>query len=148
MKRKLLAIFYTLKSFKFDLLGKHIKTFSDSTTAAAVINKMGNCKNNTSNKRAQQIWGFCQQFHIWITVSRIQGKKNFEWMLKHRRFCHFSSRQIVLQLEQTLSFLNTFQGDQTQKPNLQMLLQLIGIPICTIFSFPLACYDVFSKRFK
>ena len=36
-----LAIFYTLKSFKFDLPGKHIKTFSDNTIAVAVTKKMG-----------------------------------------------------------------------------------------------------------
>ena len=66
---ELLAIFYTLKSFKFDLQGKHIKTFSDNTIAVAVINNMGTCKKyNALNKRAQQIWGFCQQFHIWITA--------------------------------------------------------------------------------
>ena len=77
-EKELLAIFYTLKSFKFDLQGKHIKTFSDSTTAVAVINKMGTCKNHALNKRAHQIWGFCQQFYIWITASHIPGKENFE----------------------------------------------------------------------
>ena len=54
---------------------KHIKTFSDSTTAVAVINKMGTCKNHALNKRAQQIWGFCQQFYIWITASHIPGRE-------------------------------------------------------------------------
>ena len=37
-EKELLAMFYTLKSFKFDLQGKHIKTFSDNTTAAACKN--------------------------------------------------------------------------------------------------------------
>ena len=59
-EKELPAIFYTLKSLKFDLQGKHIKTFSDSTTAVAVINKMGTCKNHALNKRAEQIRGFCQ----------------------------------------------------------------------------------------
>ena len=94
-----MAIFYTLKSFKFDVYGKHIKTCSDKTTAVAVINKMGTCKNHAINKRAQQIWGFCQQFHIWITYSHIPGKGNFqadfeskreyknaEWMLNPKAF--------------------------------------------------------------
>ena len=57
-EKELLAIFYTLKSVKFDVQGKHIKTFSDSTTAVAVINKIGTCKNHALNKRAHQIWGF------------------------------------------------------------------------------------------
>ena len=31
-EKELLTIFYTLKSFKFDLQSKYIKTFSDNTT--------------------------------------------------------------------------------------------------------------------
>ena len=58
--------------------GKHIKVFSGNTTVVAVINKMGTCKNRALNKRAQQIWGFCQQFHIWIIASHIPGKEKFE----------------------------------------------------------------------
>ena len=84
-KKQLLAILYTLKSFKFDLQGKHIKTFSDSTTAVAVINKMGTCKNHALNKRAQRIWDFCQQFHIWIIASHVPDKENFEADFKSRR---------------------------------------------------------------
>ena len=59
-EKELLAIFYTLKLFKFDLQGKHIETFSDNTTAVAVTNKMGTCKSHALSKRAQQIWGFCR----------------------------------------------------------------------------------------
>ena len=74
-----------MKSFKFDLQGKHIKTFSDNTTAVAVINKLGTCKNHALNKRAQQIWGFCPEFHIWITASHIPGKEDFEVDFESRR---------------------------------------------------------------
>ena len=70
---------------KFDLQGKHIKVFSDNTTAAAVTNKMGTCKNRALNKRARQICFFCQQFHIWITASHIPGKGNFEADFESRR---------------------------------------------------------------
>ena len=84
-EKELLTIFYTLKSFKFDLQSKLIKVFSDNTTAVAVINKMGTCKNRAVNKRAQQIWVFCQQFYIWITVCRIPGKENFEADFESRR---------------------------------------------------------------
>ena len=66
--------------------------------------------------------------------------------MKHKRFCRFTLTQIVLQLEQTLSCLNTFHGDQIQKQNLQMLLQLIGVPISAIFSLPLFCQHVYCKR--
>ena len=84
-EKELLAIFFTLKSFKFDLQGKHIKTFSDSTTVVAVINQICTCKSNVLNKRPQQIWGFCQQFDIWITASHIPGKENSEARFESRR---------------------------------------------------------------
>ena len=84
-EKELLAIFYTLKSFKFDLQGKHIKTVSDNATALAVINKMGTCKNHALNKTFQQIWGFCQQFHIWITACHIPGTESSEADFESRR---------------------------------------------------------------
>ena len=46
---------------------------------------MGTCKSHALNKRAQQIWGFCQQFHIWITASHIPGKESFEADFESRR---------------------------------------------------------------
>ena len=83
--KELLAIFYTLKSFKYDFQGKHMKFFSDKTTAVAMINKTGTCKNRALNKRAQSIWDFRQQFHIWTTASQIPGKENFEVDFESRR---------------------------------------------------------------
>ena len=74
-----------MRSLKFDLQGKHIKIISDITTAVAVTNKVGTCKNHALNKRAQQIWGFCQQFHIWITALHLLGKGNFEADFEFRR---------------------------------------------------------------
>ena len=111
MKRKLLTIFSTLKSFKFDLYGKHIKTFSYNTTPVAVINKMGTCKNHALNKRAQQIWGFCWEFHIWITASHIQGNKNFE--------VDFESKRQYKDVESTVNpkFLNKAQKILSFQPH-------------------------------
>ena len=43
-------MFYTLKPFRFDLQSKHIKKFSSNTTAVAVINKMGTCRNHAFSK--------------------------------------------------------------------------------------------------
>ena len=73
-----MAIFYTLKSFKFDLQRKHIKKFSDNATAVAVTNEVSTSKNHALDETARQIWGFCQQFYIWITASHIRGKENFD----------------------------------------------------------------------
>ena len=135
-------------------ISKHVQT---------VINKMGTCKNHALNKGAQQIWGFCQQFHIWITSSHIPGKENFqadfeskreyknaEWMLNPKIF---NKTQKIMSFQPHIdcfatSCLNNFQGDQTQKQKLQILLQLIGIPICAMFFFPLNCHQVYCQRFK
>ena len=84
-EKELLAILYTLKSFKFDLQMKHIKAFSDNITTVAVINKKCACKNHTLHKRAQLIWDFCQQFHIWLTASHIAGTENFEAYFQSKR---------------------------------------------------------------
>ena len=68
-EKELLAIFYSLKSFKFNLQVKHVKRFSDNTTAVAVINKMGTCFPYLSH----------------ITASHIPGKENFEADFESRR---------------------------------------------------------------
>ena len=64
---------------------KHIKAFSDNITTVAVINKKCACKNHTLHKRAQLIWDFCQQFHIWLTASHIAGTENFEAYFQSKR---------------------------------------------------------------
>ena len=46
---------------------------------------MGTCKNHVLNKSAQQICGFCQQLHIWITASHTTGKDIFEADFEYRR---------------------------------------------------------------
>ena len=74
MKRDTGHILY-LKSLKCDSQGKHDKTFLENTTTV-VINKMGKCKNHALNKRAHEIWDFCQQFHIWVRASPKPGKEN------------------------------------------------------------------------
>ena len=72
---------------------------------------MGTCKSRVLNKRAQQIWVFCHQFHIWITAFYIPGKENFEpdfvskenikiqsgcynqkSLMKHKKLCRLSPR--------------------------------------------------------
>ena len=74
-----------MRLFKFDLQGKHIEIISDITSAVAVTNKVGTCKNHALNKRVQQIWDFCQQFHIWITAPHLLGKEHFEADFEFRR---------------------------------------------------------------
>ena len=156
-----------MKSFKFDLQDKHIKTFSDNKTAEAVINKMGTCKNHALNKIAQQIWGFCQQFRIWIAASHIPNKKNFEadfesrreykdaeWMLNPKIF---NEAQNILSFQPQIDCFATRINTQLSEyfsrrpdPETKFIdaLKLIGVPIWAIFSLHLACYHVYCKRFK
>ena len=142
-----------MKSFKFGLQVKHIKAFSDNTTAVAVINKMGTCKNHALNKRAQQFWGFCQQLHIWITAFHILGKEKFEadyesrreyedaeWMLNPKIF---NETQNILsfqpQIDCSATRINTQLSEYfSRRPDPEAkfidVLQLIGVPICDTFS--------------
>ena len=74
-EKELLDLFYTLKSFKFDLQGKHVKTFSDSTTVVAVTNQICTCKSNVLNKRPQQIMAFVNNLISGLQLPISQARK-------------------------------------------------------------------------
>ena len=58
---------------------------------------MGTCKNHALIKKARQIRGFCQQFHIWNTTSHIPGKENFEGDFELRE--NFEGENIKMDVE-------------------------------------------------
>ena len=105
--RELLAIFYSLKTFRADLRGTHVKVFSDNTTAVAVVNHMGTSKSDTCNQIGKKIWLFCQAEDIWVTCAHVPGVENeiadfesrrdykdSEWMLHPQIFreaCDFTN---------------------------------------------------------
>ena len=97
--KEMMAIYFTLKSFSKQLQGKHVKIFSDNTSAVGIINKMGSSKSNICNSICQNIWLLCKKNEIWITCAHIPGTENVladyesrreyrdsEWMLNPEIF--------------------------------------------------------------
>ena len=75
---ELLAISYALKAFKKEMACKHVKSFSDNTTAVTYINNMGGIKSTECNDIASNIWNWCIELDIWLTCAHVAGSDNVE----------------------------------------------------------------------
>ena len=97
--KELLAVYYSLRSFKTYFRNKHVKLFLDSQVGVQIINKMGTTKSSISNDIAKRIWLFCVKNKIWVPAANIPGAENVivdyesrksykhaEWMLNHEIF--------------------------------------------------------------
>ena len=97
--KELLAVYYSLRSFKFYFRNKHAKIFLDSQVGVQIINKMGTTKSSICNDIVKSIWLFCVKNKIWITAAHIPGAENVipdyepgksykdvEWMLNPEIF--------------------------------------------------------------
>ena len=97
--KELLAVYYSLRSFKTHFQNKHVKIFSDSQVGVQLINKMGTTKSSICNDIVKNIWLFCVKNKIWITAAHIPGAENViadyesrksykdaEWMLNPEIF--------------------------------------------------------------
>ena len=74
--KELLAVYYSLRSFKTHFQNKHVKIFSDSQVGVQLINKMGTTKSSICNDIVKNIWLFCVKNKIWITAAHIPGAEN------------------------------------------------------------------------
>ena len=54
----LLAVYYSLRSFKSYFQNKHVKIFSDSQVGVQIINKIGTNKSSICNNIVKNIWLF------------------------------------------------------------------------------------------
>ena len=75
---EMLAVFLALKSFTSVVQGNHVKLLVDNTTAVSTINQMGTCHSRVNNHLSQQIWLWCIDHAVWLTVAHIPGKQNTE----------------------------------------------------------------------
>lgn len=82
---ELLAVKICLQTFCKDILDSHIKIFSDNSTAVSCLNKMGSNKGNI-NTIVRDIWLWCKNRNIFITVSHISGSLNVESDTESRKF--------------------------------------------------------------
>lgn len=82
---ELLGIFFVLKSFQHELVGKRVHCLSDSTTAIAYINHMGG-KIVQLNNLAREIWNWALNKGIWLTAGHVRGVDNDEADYESRHF--------------------------------------------------------------
>ena len=82
----MLAVFVALKSFRTLTHGKHVKVMVDNTTTESTINQMGTSHSPKLNKLTKDIWDWCIEQHIWLTMARIPGCENVEADKESRTF--------------------------------------------------------------
>lgn len=73
---KMLAVFLISKSFCLQLSGKHMCIKINNVTAVADIGKMDTSHSRKWNTLTRQIWGWCIQNAIFITMTHAPGKEN------------------------------------------------------------------------
>ena len=76
--KEIVAVFFGLKCFWTHLQNQHILIMSDSTTAIGVVKKMGSMDNIVHDDLAREIWHFAESKGIWLTITHIPGRANYE----------------------------------------------------------------------
>ena len=66
--KELLAVYYSLRTFKTYFQNKHVKVFSDSQVRVQITNKVGATKISICNDIVKNICFFCVKNKIWITA--------------------------------------------------------------------------------
>lgn len=69
------AAFLALKAFCDKADNEHVQLYLDNTTAIKYLNKMGGRKKSLNNL-AKNIWLWCMERNIWLSVYHIPGKLN------------------------------------------------------------------------
>ena len=75
---EMMAILYALKSFKGIIRGKHVQVLTDNTCAVSYTSSMGGSRSPDCNDITKQIWMWCKENAVWISVSHIPGIMNTE----------------------------------------------------------------------
>ena len=97
--KKLLGVYYSLRSLKTFFQNKHVKIFLDSQVRVQITNKMETTKSSNCNDIVKNICLFCVENKILITAAHIPGAENVtadyesrksykdaEWMLNSEIF--------------------------------------------------------------
>ena len=63
----------------------HIRIYMDNTTSCAYLKNFGG-KKQTLNKLAQEIWTWCIDRNIWLSVAHVAGVRNVEADIMSRKF--------------------------------------------------------------
>jgi hypothetical protein len=73
---EMLAVFFALKAFQTQLLGKHVCVRNDNMTAVSDIGKMGTSHSRNRNNLTREIWTWCIIHRVFLTTAHIPGKDN------------------------------------------------------------------------
>lgn len=116
---ELLAIKYALQSFRQLVVGQHVKVLCDNTCAVTYIRNMGGSRSVDCNKIAREIWFWCKERNVWLTISHIPGKENTkadqnsrkfndrtEWSLNRKIFQKISERVFTPNIDLFASRMN------------------------------------------
>ena len=82
---ELLAIFFGLQCFVKHIHGAHVRILCDNTTAVNVLSNMGTSHSEPLNTLVKEIWEWCIQRNLWISVAHIPGKQNLIADFESRR---------------------------------------------------------------
>lgn len=74
---ELYAAFLALKANADIISDKHVQILSDNSTAVSYMAHMGG-KENRLNSLAKDLWNWCSQHRVWLSVSHIPGVENTE----------------------------------------------------------------------
>ena len=83
---EVLAVLIALKLFRTLTHGKHIKVMVDNTTTESTITQMGTSHSPKLNKLTKDIWDWCIEQHMWLTMARIPRCENLEADKESRTF--------------------------------------------------------------
>ena len=80
------AVLLGLRSLCADKHGTGIGVLTDSTTALAYVSHMGGTRSRECNRAALELWHWCEQRGIWLTVNHIPGVENVVADYESRNF--------------------------------------------------------------
>ena len=73
---ELKAILFAVKSLKEEIIGKHVKVLTDSSTAVCYLTNMGGIRSDKCDMVTKQIWFWCIESNVGLSCSHIAGKIN------------------------------------------------------------------------
>ena len=79
---EMLAVYFGFKAHKNLVFKMHVKVLVDNTTVQNTLNKMGTSQSPSLNSLIKSIWDWFITHEVWITIARIPGKENVQWVSK------------------------------------------------------------------
>ncbi len=92
---ELLAAYFAIKSFQFQISNKHVRLMLDNSEAVCIINRKGTTNNNTCNDIVVELWEFCQKHNILLNAYHIPGTANVTADRESRHFPNYDAEWML-----------------------------------------------------